>query len=139
MESVDAILREIDELRTTRKIFGILSASLVIGPMLVGGIAFYHYEHEVNTHVSSPIDGFFYSYECLTEVRLTDIIPVSASGRLVAVLLGLSKILFLGCLAAVVVLTVEISVKTEMAPKPIRTKEAWTKKITRFLTTMLDG
>lgn len=75
---------------------------LTAGVMLLGATGLYSVEHPINTSVKSFDDALWWAITTTTTVGYGDIYPVTAEGRLIAVLLMLTGIGVIGVFTATI-------------------------------------
>lgn len=66
-------------------------------------IAFYYFERDVNPQVSSWMDGMWWAFCTISTVGYGDIVPVTAEGRFVGMILIVTGILFFVGFTAILV------------------------------------
>ena len=87
--------------RRSRRLFGMLGRVAVIAMIvvIVGAIVAYHAEHPVNKEFATFGDSLWWAIVTLTTVGYGDIVPITPTGRWVAVMIMITGVAVLGLLS----------------------------------------
>ncbi len=79
----------------------LVASSLVLVTVLLGSVSFFVVEGKVNSSVENPWDAVWWTVVTLTTVGYGDTVPVTAAGRVVAIVLMISGMVLVAVFAGV--------------------------------------